>query len=116
MKKVSLLMLSLCLLVSACKDKNALKSPEEVKEAAIERVQDFLEDLYDKDVDGDLEHCLLIISDDEKYEEEYPFPETAFTAALQHNVEYSPKHGDKCIFCGGEPTKNLTKISLILVL
>lgn len=28
---------------------------------------------------------------DEKYDEEYPFPETAFRAALQHNVEYSPK-------------------------
>lgn len=91
MKKVSLLMLSLCLLVSACKDKDAPKSPEEVKEAAIERVQDFLEDLYDKDVDGDLEHCLGFITWDEKYGDKYPFPGTAYRAALQHNVEYSPK-------------------------
>ena len=91
MKKVSFLILSLCLLVSACKDKNAPKSPEEVKEAAIERVQDFLEDLYDKDVDGDLENCIILLLGDEKYEEEYPFPGTAYRAALQHNVEYSPK-------------------------
>lgn len=91
MKKVSLLMLSLCLLVSACKDKDAPKSPEEVKEAAIERVQDFLEDLYDKDVDGDLENCIIFLLGDEKYGDKYPFPGTAYRAALQHNVEYSPK-------------------------
>ena len=75
MKKVSLLLLSLCLFVSACKDKNAPKSPEEVKEAAIEVVQNYIEDNYNDDLDVD-DYCTTIfnLSSNIEIEHEYPIP------------------------------------------
>lgn len=91
MKKVSLLLLSLCLFVSACKDKNAPKSPEEVKEAAIEVVQNFIEDIYNDDLDVD-DYCygLLAYCDNMDIEDEFPTPCKISAAARQTGVKLDP--------------------------
>lgn len=91
MKKVSLLMLSLCLLVSACKDKNAPKSPEEVKEAAIEVVQNFIEDIYNDDLDVD-DYCTTIfnLSSNIEIEHEFPTPYKISEAAREAGVKLDP--------------------------
>lgn len=91
MKKVSLLMLSLCLLVSACKDKNAPKSPEEVKEAAFEVVQSFIEDIYNDDIDVD-DYCstIFLIGTDMDIVHEFPTPYKISEAAREAGVKLDP--------------------------
>lgn len=91
MKKVSLLMLSLCLLVSACKDKNAPKSPEEVKKAAIEVVQNFIEDIYNDDLDVD-DYCstIFLIGTDMDIVHEFPTPYKISEAAREAGVKLDP--------------------------
>lgn len=91
MKKVSLLMLSLCLLVSACKNKNAPKSPEEVKEAAFEVVQSFIEDIYNDDIDVD-DYCstIFLIGTDMDIVHEFPTPYKISEAAREAGVKLDP--------------------------
>lgn len=84
-------MLSLCLLVSACKDKNAPKSPEEVKEAAFEVVQSFIEDIYNDDIDVD-DYCstIFLIGTDMDIVHEFPTPYKISEAAREAGVKLDP--------------------------
>lgn len=91
MKKVSLLLLSLCLLVTACKDKNAPKSPEEVKEAAFEVVQNFIEDIYNDDIDVD-DYCtdFFNLSADIDIVHEFPTPTKISRAVKEAGIKLDP--------------------------
>lgn len=84
-------MLSLCLLVSACKNKNAPKSPEEVKEAAFEVVQSFIEDIYNDDIDVD-DYCstIFLIGTDMDIVHEFPTPYKISEAAREAGVKLDP--------------------------
>lgn len=65
MKIKILLLLYVCMLLTACKDNNAPKTTEELKEYSIGIVKEFIEGLYgdDSDID-DLCHKTIIGSDD----------------------------------------------------
>lgn len=83
--------MSLCLLVSACKEKNTPKSSAEVREAAIEVVQNFIEDIYNDnfDVDG---YCssFMSLGADIDIVHEYPTPAKISDAARKAGIKLDP--------------------------
>lgn len=91
MKNGIFYLLGLCLILASC---NAPKSPEEVKEAAIEVVQNFIEDIYNDDLDVD-DYCswCCFLHDCESLaniDEEFSIPIKISVAARENGIKLDP--------------------------